>query len=115
MRHDLQLAAQPFDLIASGQKTIELRLWDEKRQKITVGDDLVFHLVDQPEQTLVTKVLALHRFDSFAQLYDELDLLACGYTADNLASAKPEDMTRYYSAEQEAKYGVVGMELEVLR
>lgn len=115
MRHDLQLAAQPFDLIASGQKTIELRLWDEKRQKITVGDDLVFHLVDHPEQTLVTKVRALHRFDSFAQLYAQLDLLACGYTASNIASASPEDMARYYSEEQQAHYGVVGIELEVLR
>lgn len=115
MKHEMLLAAAPFERIASGQKTIELRLWDEKRQKIKVGHELVFHLLDKPEQILTAKVLALHRFDSFAQLYEQLDLLACGYTADNIASAKPEDMARYYSAEQEARYGVVGIELEVIR
>lgn len=114
MKHEMLLAAAPFERIASGQKTIELRLWDEKRQKIKVGHTLVFHLLDTPETTLTAKVLALHRFDSFAQLYEQLDLLACGYTLDNIASAKPEDMARYCSAEQEARYGVVGIEIEVL-
>lgn len=115
MQHEMYLAAAPFESIDSGRKTIELRLWDEKRQRIKVGHELVFHLLDTPEKTLTAKVLALHRCDRFAQLYSELDLLACGYTVDNIASAKPEDMTRYYSAEQEVRYGVVGIELELIR
>lgn len=32
--HHLQLAAEPFEAITNGRKTIESRLYDEKRQLI---------------------------------------------------------------------------------
>ena len=35
--HNLQLATVPFKVIASGTKTIESRLYDEKRQTIQLG------------------------------------------------------------------------------
>jgi ASC-1-like (ASCH) protein len=35
--HQLKLATEPFDVIVSGNKTIESRLYDEKRQKIQLG------------------------------------------------------------------------------
>ncbi|MBQ1852397.1 MAG: ASCH domain-containing protein, partial [Lachnospiraceae bacterium] len=38
----MQLQPEPFDLIKSGAKTIELRLYDEKRRKIRIGDEIVF-------------------------------------------------------------------------
>ncbi len=38
MIHYMNLADDPFEQIASGNKTIELRLYDEKRQKIKVND-----------------------------------------------------------------------------
>ena len=42
MIHKLNLNAVPFERIKSGRKTIELRLYDEKRQKIQAGDDIIF-------------------------------------------------------------------------
>lgn len=33
-----ELAATPFNAITSGQKVIESRLYDEKRQLIQIGD-----------------------------------------------------------------------------
>ena len=36
--HNLQLATVPFKVIASGTKTIESRLYDEKRQMIQLGE-----------------------------------------------------------------------------
>ena len=61
MTHYMNLMPLPFSKIADGSKTIELRLNDEKRQKIAVGDTIVFTHTETQE-TLSAKVLALHKF-----------------------------------------------------
>lgn len=112
MRHQMKLAAAPFAAIEDGRKTIELRLWDEKRQRIAVGDEIVFSLAGDTEQTLVRRVVALHRFDSFEALYAALPLDRCGYGVGEASS--PRDMERYYAPEDIRRYGVVGIELETV-
>ena len=108
--HHMKLHPQPFANIKSGQKTIELRLYDEKRQKIRVGDTIVFTNTATGE-TLTVKVQKLHRFSDFTALYRSLPLLNCGYTEEDIAQASPDDMLQYYSLEQQAQYGVVGIEI----
>ena len=108
--HNMKLHSSPFEMIKSGVKTIELRLYDEKRQQIKVGDTIVFTNTATGE-TLSAKVKNLHRFASFAELYQNLPLLHCGYTEEDIETAHPDDMLAYYSAEEQAKYGVVGIEL----
>ena len=110
MTHEMKLSPAPFEMIASGQKTVELRLFDEKRSRIKPGDEIVFTNTSSGK-TLRAKVSKLHRFDSFEQLYKNLPLLKCGYTAETLAGASPSDMERYYAPEEQKKYGVVGIEL----
>ena len=110
--HHMKLNPEPFGMIKSGKKTIELRLFDEKRQKIKVGDSIVFTNTDT-EETLSARVVKLHRFDSFEELYQSLPLLQCGYTAEDIEQASPADMQQYYSAEEQEKYGVVGIELDL--
>ena len=108
--HSRKLQHSPFEKIRCGEKTIELRLFDEKRQQIKVGDEIVF--TDTTTGETVTKSVArLHVFGSFEELYESLPLLKCGYTAEDIDSASPSDMEEYYSAEQQKKYGVVGIEL----
>ncbi len=114
MTHTLNLHPQPFALIADGRKTIELRLYDEKRSQIQVGDTLVFTHSNDSTQTLTAKVTALHRFTDFAALYAALPLDKCGYLPEELPTASPEDMNLYYSAEKQALYGVVGIEIALI-
>ena len=111
-KHHMKLHSSPFEKIKSGEKTIELRLFDEKRQRIKVGDRIVFTNTDSGKSLWVT-VVKLHRFDSFAQLYEALPLLQCGYTAEDVDKAHPSDMEAYYSVEEQKKYGVVGIEIQV--
>lgn len=106
----MKLQASPFEKIKSGTKTIELRLLDEKRKKVKEGDAIVFTNNDNGEKIEAT-VKALHRFDSFEALYKTLPLLQCGYTADDIDTAHPSHMEQYYSADEQKKYGVVGIEL----
>jgi 23S rRNA (uracil1939-C5)-methyltransferase len=108
--HEMKLHTSPFEMIKSGTKNIELRLYDEKRQKIKAGDDIIFTNTDTGEKVCAT-VKKLHLFASFEELYKTLTLLQCGYTAENIDTAHPSDMTQYYSVEEQQKYGVVGIEL----
>lgn len=108
--HPMKLHSAPFAMIKSGEKTIELRLFDEKRQQIKVGDEIIFTDTATGE-TLRKAVVKLHRFDSFEELYKALPLLRCGYTAEDVDKAHPSDMEQYYSAEEQKQYGVVGIEL----
>ena len=114
MIHHMKLHSTPFEMIKSGKKTIELRLYDDKRQKIKVGDEIVFTNTVTDEK-LPARVLKLHHFDSFEELYKFLPLLQCGYTSENVVMATPTDMERYYSVEEQDAYGVVGIELCCLK
>ena len=112
--HNMKLQPEPFEMIKSGQKTIELRLFDEKRRRISAGDRVVFTNISTGE-TLDATVVKLHKFDSFEDLYRSLPLLQCGYTAENVESANSSDMERYYSADEQKEFGVVGIELNCSR
>ena len=49
MIHEMKLQSKYYDYILKGAKKIELRLFDEKRQKIKVGDKIKF--LKEPELT----------------------------------------------------------------
>jgi len=109
--HDMRLTSEPFNKIKNGLKTIELRLYDEKRKKLSVGDCIVF-TDTSANQKLKVKVTALHLFESFAALYENLPMEKCGYLEGEAASSS--DMDKYYSAEEQAQNGVVGIEFKPL-
>ena len=113
MTHAMQLQPAPFEMIRDGTKTIELRLFDEKRKKIRVGDTILFTNTASKE-ILEVKVLDLLVFDSFKTLYNRLPLLECGYTEDDVDTASPDDMNAYYPKELQRKYGVVGIRVALL-
>ena len=112
MTHFMSLRPSPFSKIASGEKTFELRLYDEKRQLIKVGDFIEFTCTDNDTRQLTVRVKALHRFCDFAQLYASLPLEKCGYR--DASKADPGDMDAYYPREKQAEYGVVGIEIELV-
>ena len=84
----------------------------EKRKKISVGDEIEFSCVTDEKRLLQRRVIALHTFDSFEELYRTLPLLKCGYTPQDIALANPSDMEQYYSQEEQRCFGVVGIEME---
>ena len=106
MTHSMQLQPAPFEMIRNGTKTIELRLFDEKRKKIRTGDAISFTNTASKE-ILTVKVLDLYVFDSFETLYSQIPLLDCSYTKDDVDTASPDDMNAYYPEELQQKCGVV--------
>jgi len=112
MLHHMKLNPEPFYQMRKGAKTIELRLYDPKRQRIKVGDQIEFSNTQDKMEKFRVDVTALHLFASFSELYRTLPLKACGYTDET--KADPSDMNQYYSLEEQRKYGVVGIEVELV-
>lgn len=111
MEHRMFLTPQPMDMIKNREKSLELRLFDEKRQMVKVGDNITFISTQDENETLTVKVLGMNMYSSFEELYNHEDLLECGYTTDNIAEASPDDMAEYYSYEKQSMYGVVAIEV----
>lgn len=112
--HEMNLNPEPFAMIAQGEKTYELRLLDEKRRRILVGDSIRFTNTDDASRTLLVKVTSLHTFPSFKELYATLPLAQCGYRKEELATAHPDDMLAYYSAEKQRQYGVLAIGISLI-
>jgi len=107
----MKLKPQPFKLIKEGDKTIELRLYDEKRQQISVGDQITFVNTENKNEELIVRVEALYIFKSFDELYQNLPLSECGYAKSELKQASSSDMEQYYSKEMQQRYGVVEIKI----
>ena len=110
MIHYMNLVPTAFVKIADGNKTIELRLNDEKRQRINVEDTIVFNCLGAKD-IITAQVSGLHKFFDFEELYKALPLEKCGYTVAELKTAHYTDMEQYYTKEQIEKYGALGIEL----
>ena len=109
MLHTMKLKKEPFEKIKNGSKTIELRLNDEKRQKVQVGDFIEFSHLDDLKQKIQTRVTTLHHFGSFAELFAAILKEKFGYASDE--TPNPNFMDEYYTREEQEKYGVLGIEL----
>ena len=106
----MNLVPSAFKKIKDGSKTIELRLNDEKRQRINVEDTVVFDC-SSTKDIITAQISGLHKFSNFKELYNALPLEKCGYTVAELDTAHYTDMEQYYTKEQIKKYGALGIEL----
>ncbi len=112
MTHYLHLNDRPFELIKSGKKTVEMRLLDEKRKTYKVGDTLIFIHRNNENLQLKTKIVALHKFKNFNELYLNFDKTQLGYLPDE--QADPADMESFYPLDEQEQLGVVGIEINLI-
>ena len=109
MTHGMSLVSTAFNAICDGRKTVEMRLNDEKRSTINVGDLIEFEEEKNGKKICCT-VKKLTRFKDFFELYSAFDKTAIGYGADE--SADPRDMFTFYSPDCIKRYGVLAIEIE---
>ena len=53
----MKLQEDPFERIKNGTKTVEFRLYDEKRQTIQIGDEIEFSKLPELQEKLLVKVI----------------------------------------------------------
>lgn len=73
-----------------------------------MGNTITFYKTGADDECINVKVVSLHRFDSFKELFESklFPLTGCGdMTADS--------MYRYYTPEQERKFGVLAIEVRL--
>ncbi len=112
MIHNMMLASEPFENIFNGTKTVEYRLYDEKRKKISVGDTIVFTNRDTGN-TLKVSVTYIKLFSSFLDLFSALGCEGEPYrrwSPEQLA----ESMREYYTSDQEQEHGVVAIGIRLV-
>ena len=112
--HEMHLADEPFDMIACGKKTVEVRLNDEKRREISAGDIIVFYRKSHITDMCAVMVVGLRRYDNFLQLFSSERLSDTG-CVDLTAEQVAQSMYKYYSPEQEEKDGVLAIEIKLLK
>ena len=108
--HEMRLHPEPFDKIRNGTKTIEIRLNDEKRRLMRVGDSIEFSSRADPDKKFRAEITSLDYFPSFQEVF-------AAYPTEQYGGESKDDweiMYTYYSPEEEAKYGVLGIHLKRL-
>lgn len=105
MIHKMKLNESPFERIKNGTKTIEFRLYDEKRKKINMGDKIEFSKLPELKEKILVEVQDLYKEKTFEKLFRKL------YTDEEEIKRKTNAMYQYYSPEKEKEYGVVGIKI----
>lgn len=108
----MKLSIIPFEKITSGNKVIESRLYDEKRRQINLGDQIEFICSDNPAKKISVIVRALYRYSDFENMFSDFSPSYFG------GSSKDEllrEIETFYSREEQNKYGIVGIKIELLQ
>ncbi|AVK97737.1 ASCH domain-containing protein [Lysinibacillus sphaericus] len=97
-----------FTSIKEGKKTIEVRLNDEKRRKIKVGDTIEFIRIPEKNKTFRVQVTRLRKYDTFEAMYNDIPFK--GFDCEGWTMKEMLDSTyEIYTPEQEIKWGTLAI------
>lgn len=108
------LYGEYFHAIKMGEKTVEVRLNDEKRRKINVGDSIEFLKVPQKDEMLKVQVIDVRKYDTFEEMYNDIsfkDFDCVGWTMKEMVEGTYE----IYSPEQEKEWGALAITIAYQR
>ena len=109
--HKMHLKEPYFSYIKGGTKRIELRLFDDKRRRIDLGDLIEFS--GSNDKSVQARVVGLLRYDSFVDLCKDFDI---AILADKAATKDDLIVTlnEFYSPEKQVQFGVIGIRFELV-
>ncbi len=107
--HRMRLESYPFDLFKNRKKSVEMRLFDDKRKKLKVGDLIIFKNKENGEE-IISEIYGLKTYKTFDELYANYKKEQLGYENNE---ATPNDMAQYYKPDQIKKFGTVAIEVKI--
>ena len=113
MKHEMKIQPEYYNFILNGTKKIEIRLFDEKRQQIKIGDVIKFLKEPELNESFNAKVIGLLRYNSFEEMFKDFDISILSdesMTKDELISV----LEQFYTKEKQEKYGVLGIRIELM-
>ena len=110
--HEMKLQPKFFDFIKYGTKRIELRLYDEKRRNIELGDKIVFRKEPELKEVVEATVVGLLRYKSFKELFEDFDM---SLLADKSMTKREllEGLEEFYTVEKQEEFEVLGTRIEL--
>ena len=112
MKYIMKLNPKYFEYMKNGTKRVEVRLNDEKRRCIQIGDEIIFFFFLELIDEIYTEIIGLKIKKSFKELINTLDISQ--YSDKNETKEKfLKDLYKFYTKEKEEKYGVVGIEIKL--
>lgn len=108
--HEMKLDKVSFEKLDKGFKTLELRLMDEKRQMLELGDRITFRLFPTLDHSCTMIVTGLLHYPNFDALLDDVDMRWLGLE-DSKKEWQKNVMRQIYSPEDEKEYGVLGIRM----
>lgn len=113
MQHTMGLYESPFNSIKSGKKTVEVRLNDEKRRKISIGDSIKFTKVPENNESLTVEVLELRAFPTFKEMYETIPASEFDTVGDPI-DLMVQQTYEIYSPEQEKEQSTLAITIKLL-
>ncbi len=113
MIHEMKLQPEYFNFILNGTKRIEIRLNDEKRQNIKLGDKIKFLKEPDLNESFEAQVIGLLRYNSFEEMFKDYDISILSdksMTKEELISV----LEQFYTKEKQEKNGVLGIRIELI-
>lgn len=108
---EMRLEGIYYDLIKEKVKVFEIRLNDEKRQELKVGDNILLKKRPEFKESMIVKIEELVYFKSFEQMTENISLKDIGLS--NLTKKEAVDLYHsFYSPDEEQKYGVVAIKIK---
>ena len=112
MNHEMKLQPEYYNFILNGTKRIEIRLNDEKRQKIKIGDTIKFLKEPDLKESFSTRVVGLLRYNSFSDLFKDFDI---SILADKSITKEEllKVLEQFYTKKMQKEYGVLGIRIDL--
>ena len=110
----MRLQPEIYDSFINGTKRIEIRLLDEKRKQIKVGDTIKIMKRPDFKETFDAIVEELLFFDNFDELFESVDnslLFDKPYTKESIL----KELNKFYPIEEQEELGVVGIKLKICK
>lgn len=108
----MELQDKYFNYMLHGTKRIELRLFDEKRKKIKIGDLIkITNAIN--DEVFTVKVVGLLQYRTFEELFND-------YSIEVLADKKMNkydllsELEKFYPREKQEQYNVLGIKIELI-
>ena len=96
----------------NGTKRIEIRLNDEKRKDLKIGDVIVFQKESELKEELYTQIVNLRVKRNFKEFIENLEISEYSDKSESEENFL-HDLYKFYTKEQEEKYGVVGIQIKI--
>lgn len=114
MEHNMGLYNKPFHSMKLGRKTVEVRLNDEKRKKLKIGDTIVFTKLPDSNETLTAEILELRHYRTFREMYESIPAKEFDTEGDSI-NEMVEQTYEIYSFEQEQKCGTLAITVKRIK